>query len=490
MNKKMKALSLLLVGMMSMGTLVGCGGKQEAVSVKTDTAETTKKKEVVNLVWWMIGTEPTELAEVNQALNTYTAEKIGVTIDIKYASWGEYSEKLSKIIQSGESYDMAFGAGIKNYQDLASKDYFADLSPILATETPALWEFIPEELWKGMTINNKIFGVPAYKDSAQAQYWVWDKELVEKLGIDYENINTLAELEPALKTIKENDPSGYPLMLQGLEGINGFIVTINEMDELLSKPYVNVNFNDPSAKVISPWEQESVMENLRILHKWFNEGLINPDASTLIENPQYTAVKAAQGYPHADEDWSRGKYPMVSNKFFGPAYSTGTIQGSFLVVSEGSKYKEEAVKFIELINTDKYVRNLLAFGIEDKHYKKTGENTIEILNDGYSAPAYSQGTFFNMYVTDPAPETKWQDLQAQLEESFSSPALGFMFNTEKVNNQVAACTNIQDKYTPSLITGSVNPDEVVPKMLEELNKAGYQDILVEVQAQLDAYLGK
>ncbi|MEG0712086.1 MAG: extracellular solute-binding protein, partial [Niameybacter sp.] len=140
MNKKMKALSLLLVGMMSMSALVGCGGKQEAVSVKTDTAETTKKKEVVNLVWWMIGTEPTELAEVNQALNTYTAEKIGVTIDIKYASWGEYSEKLSKIIQSGESYDMAFGAGIKNYQDLASKDYFADLSPILATETPALWE--------------------------------------------------------------------------------------------------------------------------------------------------------------------------------------------------------------------------------------------------------------------------------------------------------------------------------------------------------------
>lgn len=501
MNKKMKALALLLVGIMSVGTMTACSGEPAAETPAADDSKPVaeapadaakeENKETVNLVWWTIGAEPKELAAVVEEANKYTAEKIGVTVDIKYASWGEYGEKLSKIVQSGESYDMAFGAGINNYQDLASKGYFADLSELVPTVAPALWDFIPEELWQGMTISNKIIGVPAYKDSAQAQYWVWDKELVEKLGIDYENINTLEELEPALKKIKENDPSKYPLVLQGLEGINGFMVTINKMDELLTKPYVSVSFDDPSATVVSPWEQEGVMNNLRILHKWFNEGLINPDAATLTETPKYKAVSAAQGYPHADADWSRSsEYPVVSHKFFGPGYSTRTIQGSFIVVSEGSKHKEEAVKYIELINTDKYLRNLLAFGIEDQHYKKTGENTIEVLNDGYGAPAYSQGTFFNMYVTDPAPAEKWTDLQKQLEESFSSPALGFTFNTEKVNNQVAACANIQAKYEPSLITGSVNPDEVVPKMLEELNKAGYQDILAEAQAQLDAYLGK
>ena len=493
MNKKMKALALLLVGIMSIGTMTACSSNSaEGDTSSTGTSQgTNKTDEPVNLVWWTIGSEPKELAAVSEVLNKYTAEKIGVTVEMRYASWGEYGDKLSKIVQSGESYDIAFGSGIGNYQDLASKGYFADLSQILPTAAPALWDFIPDELWKGMTINNEVFGVPAYKDSAQAQYWVWDQELVEKLGIDYENINTLQELEPALKKIKENDPSKYPLVLQGLEGLNGFMVTINEMDELLAKPYASVSFNDPSAKVVSPWEQENVMENLRTLHKWFNEGLINPDAATLTETPKYRAVSAAQGYPHADADWSRGNgYPVVSHKFFGPAYSTKTIQGSFLVVSEGSKYKEEAAKFIELINTDSYVRNLLAFGIEDQHYKKTGENTIEVLNDGYNPASYAQGTFFNMYVTDPAPAEKWIDLEKQLEESFSSPALGFTFNTDPVKNQVAACANIQSKYEPSLITGSVDPDVVVPKMLEELNKAGYQDILVEAQAQLDAYLGK
>lgn len=506
MNKKMKALAFLLVGIMSVGTMTACSSTEEE-PVSEENQETTqkpqeekkeeekkegeKKEETVNLVWWTIGTEPKELAAVNEELNKYTEEKIGVTVDIKYASWGEYGEKLSKIVQSGESYDMAFGAGISNYTDLVSKGYFADLSQIVPTAAPTLWDFIPKELWQGVTLNNQIFGVPAYKDSAQSQYWVWDKELVERLGIDYESINTLEELEPALKKIKEDDPSKYPLVIHGAEGINGFMSSINRIDTFLSKPEVGVKYDGDTPTVISPWEQDYVMDNLRILHKWFNEGYINPDAATLTETPKYRPVFGAQGYPHADADWTVSSgYPVVSHMYYGPAYSTGSIQGSFIVVSEASKYKEEAVKFIELINTDAYVRNLIAFGIEGQNYEKTGDNTIKILNDRYQVPAYSQGTFFNMYVTDPAPAEKWTDLQKHMEKAFSSPALGFTFDTKNVQNQIAACANIYDKYNSSLITGSVNPDEVVPKMLEELNKAGYQEIIAEAQAQLDAYLAK
>ena len=494
MNKKMKALALLLVGIMSVGTMTACSSGQSAEgdTSSTGTSQGTEKTDApVNLVWWTIGNEPKELKAVNDKINEYTKEKLNVTIEFRYASWGEYAEKLSKIVQSGENYDIAFGASINNYADLASKGYFADLKEILPTTAPALWDFLPEHLWKGVTVNDQIFGVPVYKDSSQSQYWVWDQELVERLGIDYQNIFTLEDLDPALRAIKADDPSKYPLILQGGEGINGFIATVNSTDEFLDNPYVGISYDDPSAKVISPWEQEGVMNNLRILHTWFNDGLINPDAATLTEASKYRPVTSDQGYPHAEADWANSRqYPVVSNMFFGPKYSTKTIQGSFLVVSAGSKHKEEALKVIELFNTDSYARNLLAFGIEDQHYKKTGDNTIEILNDAYQVPAYSQATFFNMYVVDPAPATKWTDLQAHNEKATASPALGFTFDTNPVKNQVAACANIQAKYKPSLITGSVDPDVVVPKMLEELNKAGYQDILLEAQAQLDAYLGK
>lgn len=487
MNKKMKPLALLLVGIMSLGSMTACSSN----AGNTADASSKKEGETVNLVWWTIGNEPKDLKMVNEKINEYTKEKLNVTLDIKYASWGEYGEKVSKIVQSGESFDIAFGSGINNYQDLAAKGYFADLTEILPTATPALWDFMPEDLWKGVTINEQIIGVPAYKDSAQTQYWVWDKELVEKLGIDIDSVKTLEDLDPVLRKMKENDPSTYPLIMQGKEGINGFMATINNYDELLIGPVIGVKYDDAQATVASPWEDPEVMKNLNTLHTWFNDGLINPDAATLTETPKYRPVYAAQGYPHADADWSTSSgYPVVSSQFFGPAYSTKTIQGSFNVISAGSKHIEESLKVLELVNTDSYLRNLLAFGIEDTHYKKVGENSIEMLNDGYQVPAYSQGTFFNMYTVAPAPETKWTDLQKQQEDAFSSPALGFTFNTEPVQNQVAACNTIQTKYMASLITGSVNPEEVVPKMLQELNNAGYQDIIKEAQEQLNAYLGK
>nr|WP_307992077.1 ABC transporter substrate-binding protein [uncultured Niameybacter sp.] len=499
MNKKMrmKFVAVMAMGLLAMGSLAGCSSPGKTESTPGTTEETkkeeTKKEEPkkdekpVELVWWTIGNEPKELDAVNEAINEYTKEKLNVTLDIRYASWGDYGEKLSKIVQSGESYDIAFGAGITGYQDLANKGYFADLTPYL-DETPNLKQFIPEALWQGMTVNGEIFGVPAYKDSAQAQYWIWQQPVVEELGIDITQMKTLQDLDPVLRKMKEAYPTKYPLMLQANEGINGFIAMICKYDELLVSPYVTVGYEDESATVVSPWEQENTMENLKMLHTWFKDGLINPDAATITENPKGRMISAAQGFPHA---WTEADgVPVVYEKFYGPAFSTRTIQGSFLSVSAGSKNIDKALKVIELVNTDEKMRNLLAFGIEGVHYEKTGDTSIKKLNDGYETPAYSQGTFFNMYTVDPAPASMWQDLKAETETAISSPALGFTFNTQSVQNQIAACANIQSKYQPSLITGAANPEEIVPQMMEELNKAGYQEIIAEAQKQLNEYLGK
>lgn len=485
MNKKMKVLALVLIGVLSLSSLTGCGKGVDDVS-KTEKVE---NQEPVELVWWLIGSEPKDLKMVNDKINEYTKEKLNVTLEMRYASWGDYGTKLNKIIQSGENYDIAFGSSINGYADFANKGYFADLTEVIPEKAPLLDEFIDDNLWKAMTINNQVFGVPTFKDSAQSQYWAWDKELVEKLDIDIEKIQTLEDLEPALIKIKEDNPSGYPLILAGSEGVNGFFPAINNLD--LFSTQLGIKFDDPTARVISAWEDEELVENLRTIHKWFEKGLINPDAATMTELPKYRPVFSAQGYPHADADWSKTSgYPVISKMFFGPAYSTGTIQGSFQVISAGSKHIEEAVKVLELFNTDAYARNLLAFGIEDVHYKKTGENTIEVLNDAYQVPAYSQATFFNMYAIDPAPANKWTDLEKHMEKAFASPVLGFTFNSQPVQNEVAACSNIQEKYMASLMTGSVDPDETLPKLLDELNNAGYQDIKAELQKQIDEYLAQ
>ncbi|MEG0580344.1 MAG: hypothetical protein RR490_10555, partial [Niameybacter sp.] len=106
MNKKMrmKLVAIMAMGILSVGSLVGCGSGEPA-QTETETkpsteAQDTSKEEPkkdekpVELVWWTIGNEPADLDAVTDAINEYTMEKLNVTLDIRYASWGDYGEKL------------------------------------------------------------------------------------------------------------------------------------------------------------------------------------------------------------------------------------------------------------------------------------------------------------------------------------------------------------------------------------------------------------
>ena len=478
-----KFLTFTLTTTLLVSSLTGCTGKS-IFTFNNKNTQTKFNEKPIDLIWWTIGAEPKDYALVSEEIRKYTLEKLNVNLQIKYSDWGEYGEKLSDMVKTGEPYDILFTSGIGNYQDLLNNGYFMDLTELLPNVTPDLYNFIPEDLWQGVTINNKILGIPAYKDSSQSQYWIWDKQLVQEFGIDYQNIETLQDLEPVLKQIKDANPNEYPLVLNSTDGINGFMTTICNYDEILVEPTIGINFNDPSAKVVGLWEQPDVLENLRILHSWYNKGYINPDAATLIQIPDDRKLSSAQSF---EGGW---KDTEVGHKYFGPVYSTRTIQGSFLSLSAGCTSPEEALKVIELVNTDKYFRNLLAFGIEGTHYEKTGENTIKKLNDKYEVPAYSQGTFFNMYVQEPNPANQWDELKQVQASAVSSPILGFVFNNTKVQSYILACEKIEEKYRASLMTGTANPDEVLPKMIAELNAAGYQNIIAEAQNQVDKFLYK
>ena len=62
---------------------------------------------------------------------------------------------------------------------------------------------------------------------------------------------------------------------------------------------LGVRYDDAEGKVVSVLEQDDVMANLKILHEWYNAGLINADAATLPEDNKYKVCSVAQGWPSA-----------------------------------------------------------------------------------------------------------------------------------------------------------------------------------------------
>ena len=103
---------------------------------------------------------------------------------------------------------------------------------------------------------------------------------------------------------------------------------------------MGVKYDDESRKVVNLLEQDDVKENLNYLHKWYVDGIINPDANVVTDAGKGAIFSTGQGWPAAAESWAFGqgieKYDVT--KVFGPLYTTETIQGSMNAVSANSNY--------------------------------------------------------------------------------------------------------------------------------------------------------
>lgn len=486
MKKSNKFSLIIFILLIIIGSLSSCNSIQKIINNKNDTKEIIKSTKIPELIWWQIGEKPDDNDRVIEELNKYSSEKIGAKINIKYIDFTEWKQKVAVIVLGGEYFDLMF-TDYTYYSLPVNLEGFADITDIIENDAPTLKEFIPDIVWDGVKIKNRIYSVPTYKDSSQTQYWVWDKDLVEKLGIDYKNIISFNDLDIALRTIKQANPDKYPLSVdkQGVQGL------LDEFDAIGGFKAIGVSHYDKEAKVVNVLEDREVLKKLDLLHLWYNDGLISPDALTVPALPKYKMVYAQQGFEGADSIWSRTDgYNVVSTKVWGPVYSTTSIQGSMNVVSAHSKYIKESVKYLELVNTDPFMRNMLAYGIEGEHYKKTNEGTIEYINDLYKPTLYSQATFFTLMTVSPNPANQWEIVRQQTETSATSPILGFSFDNTNVKTEFEKCREEYTRYESELLTGARKPEEVIKELNQILYNNGLQKVIDEAQLQIDEFLRK
>ena len=496
-NKSMnKILALGVVAAMTAGMLAGCGSSAsttDGAAAGTEAASNSAASngEVPTLVWWTVGGTPAD--DFDQAvsqISDYAEEKIGVRIDVKIAGWADYDTKMNNIINTGEYFDLMF-VNNTNYTKFVNLNALENITDLVQSETPDLYNFIPTDLWEGAKIHGNVYAVPTYKDSSLTQFWMLDDTYVQKYGIDVDSIKDYATLNDALQTIKEGEgKSVYPMQLAQGSTFNGFF---NNYDGLASglQP-IGVKYDDASRKVVCTLEQDDIMDGLNWLHKWYQDGIINPDANVVTDGGKGSIFGSAQGWPAAAESWAFGqgieKYDVT--KVFGPLYTTETIQGSMNAVSANSKYKAEALKVLQLMNTDAKFRNMCAFGTEGNFMQYEEDGTVTKLRDDWVWPTYTQGTFFILATQSDGDPDAWKQVQEQNEAATSSTCLGFVFDPEPVQNEVANVNTAWEKYKNDLLTGAIDPETTLPTIIDELNAAGLQTVIDEAQKQLDAFFAE
>jgi putative aldouronate transport system substrate-binding protein len=501
---KKNSLVLLLALLVLLSALYGCAKPTDNKQPGQPNEQSGNQEGPAELVWLMgdPGQIPADQAIVEDELNKISVDKLNVKVKTLYYD----NDKTTLAISSGEKWDMAFTCEwFNNYAVQAYAGHFADITDKVQTLTPDLYATMPDVVWEGAKVNGKIMAIPVKKDYAAELYWRVDKKLfVDALGMEVPEKMDFFEIGKYLEAAKKayedkvegaNDAQ-YPLKMNksGLAGVDSGFDMVNR-DVLLGIPYSAVGTADAN-KIVLTVDHPDLTKRLEALHDWYKKGYINPDAPTTEENFIYSSVKNGQGFYGADAIWSSGdKYQQVISKYSGPYLSTASIRGSMNAINANSDNIDLALKYQELVNTDKQYRDILRYGVEGTHFNYTADGLAQRTEKGvnnYNPWAFSQGSY-SLSSVEAAEGVKvdpkmWEVIFKGYEDLVATNTIGFSFDITKVEDKIAACKVVKEKYWTGLVTGSIDPAVELPKMIQELEAAGIRDVQAEAQTQFDAFL--
>lgn len=441
--------------------------------------------ETASVKWVSLGNGMPENYDSWKAkVDAYLTEKIGVTLEADILSWGAYGDRRNAIINGGEYFDVIFTDSGSYAADIA-KGVLLDIKPLL-DKVPELKAAVPEGFWDAITVDGKIYAVPTLKDSALAHFFVFDPVMLKELGIDVSGVKTLADLDPIFRKMKEGGiESPFKLNKGGayhmLDVYDGAGVGV---------PVMGVRYDDQERKVVSVFESEEIMANLNLLHKWYNDGLINADAATLAEAGSELPFYVAQGWAGAWTYTKDGKSVTGTTvPFIGPISSSGTIMGSMNGVYAGARNPEKVLEFLQLVNTDSKLRDMICYGEEGVNFEYVNGLVEQNNEKPWPWARYTQGNHAILTPTTANPDL-FSGIAFVNDNAVPSVLMGFNLDRSKIEDELAQIKATYEKYQSEMLTGTADPAEIVPAMMDELKAVGFDEVMAEVQRQIDAHFVK
>lgn len=511
MYKCKKVLGLLVtVTLVFSLILSGCGsqklsdadsnasGRNSEQAKDSATAATTKEQlEPVELSWYYLGNSPGEgQAKVEAALAEYLKDKINVTIKFYPLGWDEFHTKTGAMTAANEAFDITFSPTWIGFADAAAKNSYLDITELFPKYCPQTKALLGDDFLKGGYYDDRLLAIPTNKEKAHSIGLLINKQLVDKYQLDINSINTINDLEPMLKTIKDNEPDITPFMVNS--GAN--LALLPQFDYVTGDDSYGVGAKYGETKLLCPTGTNEMADIYKLTRDWYQKGYVYKDAATeaaagdtkksqTLENDGKVFAYAANIIPQQAANRSNEKVTWVQKQLLKPRISSKDLGGSMNSISITSRNPERALMFLELVNTDKTVNNLIAWGIDGTNYTEVSENIIRV-NDKSDYVHTNQWVFGNQflnYLKDTESPTKWDEFLSFNDEAVPDKSLGFVFTkTDDVKTEIAA---VRLAYSKTYLwTGCQDVDKELPKLIGQLKKAGIDKIVSTVQTEYDNWL--
>lgn len=457
---------------------------------------------------------------VLEKVNSKLESDLGFTFDAQFINWSNYQQQALLKFTAGEKFDTALQALWLNMAQLQQSGSMADLTQEIS-KYKNLKAVLADKLIASNTWDGHLWGIPQVNSAARVQHFAIRQDIADKLG--FSSIENYDQLERFLYSAKEK------------AGVVPFGVASNTTN-LLSVPTPTALFNaaswdDPntiamgfngkglffvfakdaattgSSHPVPFWENDGVVDALRRIRKYQQDGIINADAlnsdSATIKS-QWAAGKFAAGWAITDGTTS-GSLTALQKAVPGAAVGNvmplkdglkakpnQTFQAdNLVVVSAKGGNLDRALQLQDWLSIHEN-HDLLSYGIEGQDWEAVGNDKFKQLSD-YAFPGFAlawRAPLERKPATMSASEERIFDWAQDYNNFNTDPFASFIPDSTPVKQQLAAMTNVITELANPMYYGLADVDQQLDKLKKAAEAAGLSVLQAEFEKQANAYLAK
>lgn len=516
MNRKVRKASMLVLAVaVALSLLAACGiptGNNQATSKATAgqtqaaPASTAGKLEPYTIQAFFPGDTPVDfdlvLAEAEKQLGD-----LNVKLDFQFVPWADYGDKISVKLAAGDGFDLHLNAQWLSINQFIANKSIQAWDPYLDQYGQDVLKAIPQIMLDSNKFDGKIMGIPLGDVLAGPKCLGIRKDL--RLKYDMERPDSLDTLEQYLRKVKENEPGVIPLTWTAANCLKGEHTFLNYINAGQNTCAVYVHFDEQgNVKPVKPvYEDEVFLNWCKYAHRWYEEGLIQKDVMAQKDDKGafFSGKAACAGVEYFEESSLKANVPdgAIEQVYFTGEPGRSKIVSdfkmwNFLCLNSKSKDPVRIARFYNWIFSDQSHYDLLKYGIKDKHWADTGDKTYDrpaelTDNQNYTFPGYvllDNPTFDRIFAQGSDDYKNDLAFKRDTNNFVPSQLTGFTPNYDGIKNEIAKVSAIWPETVFALGAGILDADTDLPEIKKKLQDAGYDKVVQEIKAQIEAYIAK
>ena len=506
-----KIVSLLLVALMLLALVPA------AVAEGIDTSEH------VVITYLVTGDIPTNKTnDVLKVLNEKLTEKVNAELAVEWIEWTDWTTKYNLAIAMQDGTVDLIGTAtdwLDAWPNIQKGGFLALSEDMLKTYAPKTWESVPAANWELCKYDGQIYLMPEDNYAQWTNHgFLYRGDWAKEAGLE-NGVNSWEELGQYFQYIKDNKPDVIPWDADGngtsygpqmsggwqtshtgniyIEGLPVQIFYGNSKDDpyTLSRYYLEgdelVNF----ATTMKAWSDAG----------YWREDVLNYSGSVLDELKEGLTgahqhhTQTFQGNRHLVEEKQPGA--DVGFFWFGKEQDNLVklnITHGAMAVAAQSDAPERALMVYDLLRNDPEIYRLFTLGIEGQQYEITPEGLYK-RPASYTDDSVDGCTFNFWWGRNDNLELRsslidwdaYDKLVAQYANAINYPYGQIVFDLSNISAELDNISNIYNTYMPQIVFGkAADPAAYVAEFRAQLEAAGIETVMTELQNQLDAVYKK